>query len=81
MKRSFIITLVVVVCCLMVTSSWAARKVPITSANAKGFIGQLNQNGAAMGPVFGLSQDENFQLLRQSTDFNGVTHSHYQQNI
>ncbi|MFC2146652.1 M4 family metallopeptidase [Acidobacteriota bacterium] len=78
-KILFTITMVFVVCCLVSTSSWAANKVHITSANAKGFIGQLNQNGAAMGPVFGLSQHEGFQLLRQSTDFNGVTHSRYQQ--
>ncbi|NIM12746.1 MAG: hemagglutinin [Candidatus Aminicenantes bacterium] len=74
-----IITIVIVLCCFTATSSWAAKKVPIIWANAKGFIGQLNQNGAAMGPVFGLSQDEGFQLLRKSTDFNGVTHYRYQQ--
>jgi Zn-dependent metalloprotease len=84
MKRKlfiFTITLLFVVCCFMATSSWAARKVDITSANAKGLIGQLNQNGAAMGPVFGLTQDEGFQLLRQSTDFNGLTHYRYQQTF
>jgi Zn-dependent metalloprotease len=80
MKRSFIFTLVLVVCCLMVTSSWAARKVDITSANAKGYIGQLNQ-GVAMGRALGLEADEGFQLLRQSTDFNGVTHTRYQQTF
>jgi Zn-dependent metalloprotease len=79
-KIIFTITLVFVVCCFMATSSWAARKVGITSANAKGFIGQLNQNGAAMGPVFGLSPDEGFQLIRKGTDFNGVTHYRYRQS-
>jgi vibriolysin len=73
------IILVFVVCCFMATNSWAARKVDITMANASGFIGQLNQNGVDLGPVFGLSADEGFQLLRQITDFNGVTHYRYQQ--
>jgi len=78
-KTYFTIILVFVVCCLMATNSWAARKIDITSANASGFIGQLNQNDADLGPVFGLSADEGFQLLRQVTDFNGVTHYRYQQ--
>jgi vibriolysin len=77
-KIIFTITLFFVLCCFMATESWAARKVDITRANAKGFIGQLNQ-GAEMGPVFGLAADEGFQLLRQRTDFNGVTHYRYQQ--
>jgi len=80
MKRSFIVTLVLFVCCLMVTSSWAARKVDITPANAKGYIGQLNQ-GAAMGNAFGLDADEGFQFLRKTTDLNGVTHTRYQQTF
>jgi Zn-dependent metalloprotease len=80
-KIFFTFTLVFVVFCFVSSSSFAARKVHITSANAKGFIGQLNQNGAAMGPVFGLSRHEGFQLLRQSTDFNGVTHYRYQQTF
>jgi Zn-dependent metalloprotease len=80
MKRGFIVTLVLVVCCLMVTSSWAARKVDITMATAKGYIGQLNQ-GTAMGRAFGLDADDGFKFLRKSTDFNGVTHSRYQQTF
>ncbi len=78
-KIFFTLSLVFAVCCLMTTSSWAARKVNITSANTNRFIGPLNQNGAALGPVFGLSAEEGFQLLRQRTDFNGVTHYRYQQ--
>ena len=79
MKRNFfIVSLVLVVCCFMVTGSWAAKKVAITNANSKGYIGQLN-HGAAMDKVFGLAAGEGFQLLRQGTDFNGVTHSRYQQ--
>jgi Zn-dependent metalloprotease/PKD repeat protein len=78
-KIFFTLTLVIMVCCFMVTSSWAARKVDLTSANAGNFIGQLNRNGAAMGPVFGLSQGEQFKLLRQTKDFRGVTHSRYEQ--
>ena len=64
-KIIFTITLVFVLCCFMATSSWAARKCDITSKNAKGFIGQLNQNGAEMSPVFGLSADDGFQLIRK----------------
>jgi Zn-dependent metalloprotease len=80
-KIFFTITLVFAVCCFMATSSWAARKVEINMANSKSFTGQLNQNGAAMGPVFGLSPDEGFQLLRKRTDFNGETHYRYQQTF
>jgi len=80
MKRMFIVTMVLVVCCLMVTSSWAARKIDITSANANGYIVKLNQ-GAAMGKALGLSANEGYQLLRQSTDLNGVTHYRYQQTL
>jgi Zn-dependent metalloprotease len=80
-KIVFAITLLFAVCCFMTTNSWAARKVEITSANSKGFIQQFNQKGAAMGPVFGLSPDEGFQLLRKRTDFNGETHYRYQQTF
>jgi Zn-dependent metalloprotease len=81
MKRNvFIITLVFMVCCLMATSSWAAKKVDITMATANGYIGQLNQ-GTAMGRAFGLAADEGFKFLRKSTDFNGVIHSRYQQTF
>jgi len=73
------VTLVFVLCCFMATSSWAARKIDITSANAKGFIGKLNQDGAELGSALGLSSDGGFQLLRQRTDFNGETHYRYQQ--
>jgi Zn-dependent metalloprotease len=81
MRRNFfIITLVFVFCCFMTTSSWAAQKVEITRANAKGYIGQLNQ-GAAMGHAFGLSSAGGFKMNRQGTDFNGVTHTRYQQTF
>ncbi len=77
----FAITLLFAVCCFMGTSSWAAKKTHITMANAKGLIGQLNQNGVEMAPVFGLTPEEGFYLLRKSTDFNGVTHYRYQQTF
>jgi len=80
-KIFFTITLVFVLCCFMATGSWAARKLEINMANAKSFIGQLNQKSAAMGPAFGLSPDEGFQLLRKRTDFNGETHYRYQQTF
>jgi Zn-dependent metalloprotease len=79
-KIFFVITFTFVVCCFMATSTWAAKKVEITADNAIGYIGQLN-HGAAMGTAFGLSADEGFQLIRQRTDFNGVTHNRYQQTM
>jgi Zn-dependent metalloprotease len=78
-KITFTITMVFVVCCVMATSSWAARKIDITSANARGFINQLNQNGTDLGSALGLSSDDGFQLLRTITDLNGETHYRYQQ--
>jgi Zn-dependent metalloprotease len=71
--------LVFVLCCLMVTSSWAVKKVAIYKSNANGYMKQLNQMGASPGSVFGLTQDEAFSLVRTRTDFNGVTHYRYQQ--
>jgi len=82
-KISFTITLVFVVCCLMATGSWAAKKVGFYSANAKDYIRLLNENksleSASIGKTLGLTRDEGFVLLRQRTDFNGVTHYRYQQ--
>jgi vibriolysin len=79
-KIFFTITLVFVLCCFMATSSWAARKIVLTSANAKGFIQKLNQNeNAAIGQALGLSRGEACKLLRKNTDFNRVTHFRYQQ--
>jgi vibriolysin len=78
-RIAFTIIMVFVGCCLMSTSLWAARKIDITSANAKGFIGELNQNGADLGAALGQSPDDGFQLLRQVTDLNGETHFRYQQ--
>jgi hypothetical protein len=55
------ITMVFVVGCLLSSGLWAAKQIDFYPANSSGFIGQLNQNGAEMGPVFGLSADEGFQ--------------------
>jgi Zn-dependent metalloprotease len=82
-KISFTITLVFVVCCLMATSSWAVKKIEFYSANAKDYIRLLNENGSressSIAKILGLTRDEGFLLLRQRTDFNGVTHYRYQQ--
>jgi Zn-dependent metalloprotease len=82
-KVSFTITLVFVVCCLMATGSWAAKKVEFYTANAKDYIRLLNENGScessSIAKSLGLTRDEGFVLLRQGTDFNGVTHYRYQQ--
>jgi Zn-dependent metalloprotease len=78
-KIFFTITLVFVLCCFMATSSWAAKKVEFYKSSAKSYINQLNQTGVSPGAVLGLSTGEEFKLLRARTDFNGVTHSRYQQ--
>ncbi len=82
-KISFTITLFFVVCCFMATSLWAAKKIEFYSANTKDYIKQLNEKGScesvSINQVFGLTQDEALLLLRKRTDFNRVTHYHYQQ--
>ncbi len=79
----FTIAMVFVVCCLLSSSLWAATKIDFYTENAQEYIRLLNENDsreeAAIGPLFGLTPDEKFTLLRQSTDFNQVTHSRYQQ--
>ncbi|MCX6582033.1 MAG: hypothetical protein NT166_17825, partial [Candidatus Aminicenantes bacterium] len=82
-KALFTLTLVFVVCCLMASSVWAAKKIDFLSSNAPGYIHKMNTQGghgnSAMGAFFGLSQDEKFTMVRQRTDFNSVTHSRYGQ--
>ena len=72
-----------VLCCFMAASAWAVEKVEFYSANASDYIMQLNKNknldSESIGKTLGLGQDEEFLLLRKSTDFNGVTHYRYQQ--
>jgi vibriolysin len=79
----FTITMVLVVCCWLSSSLWAATKIDFHTDNAEEYIRLLNENDsreeAAIGPLFGLTPDEKFTLLRQRTDFNEVTHSRYQQ--
>jgi Zn-dependent metalloprotease len=82
-KKFFTFTLVFMVCCLMATSAWAAKKVDFASANSDAYMQKLNSQSdrghGTMGSVLGLSQDEKFTLARQTKDFNGVTHSRFQQ--
>jgi len=82
-KKFFVFTLVFMVCCLMATSAWAAKKVDFVSANAAGYIMKMNSQAdhgrSTMGSIFGLTTGEKFTLLRQTTDFNSVTHARYQQ--
>jgi len=82
-KKFLTFTVVFVLCCFMATSAWAAKKVDLLSANSAGYIMKMNNQGdhgrSTMGAIFGLTQGEKFTLLRQETDFNGVTHSRYQQ--
>lgn len=81
-KVLFIFTLVFMLSCVMMTSSWAAKKVDFTNSNAKGYIEKLNQGilePGRMGPIFGLGQDEEFKNVRHTKDFNGVIHYRYQQ--
>jgi vibriolysin len=78
-KGFFVVTLFLVVC-LMTTTSWAAKKTKFYKSNAKDYIRALNEKGnQGIGQALGLADDEDFTLLRQSTDFNGETHYRYQQ--
>jgi Zn-dependent metalloprotease len=82
-KKFFVFTLVLMLSCLMATSAWAAKKVDFLSANVAGYIMKMNNQGdngrSAMASIFGLTKGEKFTLLRQTTDFNSVTHARYQQ--
>ena len=80
MKKLFVFTLVFAVCCLMTSSSWAAKKTDIYKSNGKDFIRKLNEN-KGIGNAFGLSKNEDFKLISQRTDFNGETHYRYQQTL
>ena len=80
----FIVTVVFFVCCLLTSSSWAAKNVQFLDANKAGYIDLLNAKGIAdvplIGPAFGLTANEEFTLLREIRDFNGVTHQRLQQS-
>ncbi len=82
-KTFFTLTMVLVVCCLMATNSWAVKKIEFYQANAKDYIRLLNENKSldseSIGKTLGLTRDEGFLLLRKTTDFNRVTHYRYQQ--
>lgn len=82
-KKFFTLGLVLVMCCLLTTSIWAAKKVDFVSANAKDYIQKLNQVGLrgndSLAQALGLGQDDALVMLRQRIDFNGVTHVRYQQ--
>jgi Zn-dependent metalloprotease/PKD repeat protein len=84
-KKWVFITLVFVVCCFMATSVRAAKKLDFYTANAKDYIKLLNKNKnkdvLTIGRTLGLTQDEEFKLLRKVKDFNGVTHHRYQQSF
>lgn len=79
-KISFTIVLFFAVCGFMATNSWAAKEVKFYKANANDYIRALNEKPAqGLGNTFGLTQDEDFKLIRQGADFNSVTHSRYSQ--
>jgi uncharacterized repeat protein (TIGR02543 family) len=87
-KKKFFIfsfTLVFILCCFMTTGSWATKKVKFLKANKKDYIRQLNENNSslapAIGPVLGLTANEEFKLVRTRTDFNRVTHKRLQQSL
>jgi len=81
--RSKFLFIILVLCCFMVTSVWAAKKVELYKSNSTAYIDQLNQNnnfeGTSLAAVFGLGADEKLTELRLTTDFNRVIHSRYQQ--
>jgi Zn-dependent metalloprotease len=74
----FIFTVVLALCCFMATGTWAAKKVNFNKSNAKQFINDLN--GKAGNPL-GLSDDDQLVKIREITDFNGETHTRYQQAV
>jgi vibriolysin len=82
-KKFFVFTLVLLLSCLMATSIWAAKKVDFLSANVAGYIQKMNSQAdhgrSAMGSILGLATGEKFTMLRQTKDFNSVTHTRYQQ--
>ena len=67
---------VFVLCCFMVTSVWAAKKVELYKSNSAAYMDQLNQNNnfeaTSLAAVFGLSADEKLTEIRLTTDFNRV---------
>ncbi|UCH97372.1 MAG: hypothetical protein JSV88_11115, partial [Candidatus Aminicenantes bacterium] len=77
-RKMFIFTVVLVLCCFMATSAWAAKKVDFTKSNAKQFINDLNAKG---GNPLGLSDDDQLVKISEITDFNGETHTRYQQAV
>jgi vibriolysin len=84
-KLVFMITVVFVLCCFMATGSWAAKKVKFLKANKANYIRMLNENNrpdaTSIGPVLGLTANEDLKLVRQGRDFNGVTHKRFQQSL
>ena len=84
-KMFFFITVVFVVCCLLTTSSWAAKKVKFLKANKADYIRMLNENNRpdaiSIGPVMGLTANEDLKFVRQTMDFNRVTHKRFQQSF
>jgi len=79
------IAVVFVVCCLLTTSSWAAKRVKFLDGNKGDYIKMLNEkshpDATSIGPVLGLSADEDLKLVREKTDFNSVTHKRFQQTL
>ncbi len=83
-RKFFTFTLVLMLCCFMATSAFAARKVDLVSANSNGYIQKMNSQvdhgHSNMGAIFGLTSNEKFTKVRETRDFNSVTHSRYQQS-
>ncbi len=84
-KMFLIFTVVFLVCCLLTTSSWAAKKVKFLDANKAGYIRLLNEkshpDAISIGPALGLAVDEDLKFVRERTDFNRVTHKRFQQSL
>jgi len=84
-KMFLIFTVVFVVCCLLTTSSWAAKRVKFLNANKAEYIRLLNEkshpDATSIGPVLGLTENEDLKFVREITDFNRVTHKRFQQSL
>jgi uncharacterized repeat protein (TIGR02543 family) len=82
MRKLTLIALVMLLCCALTTSTWAARKIELKHSNVKHFIKQMNERGSeavTLAEIFGLSADGSMSLIKQKIDFTRLTHKKYQQ--
>ena len=83
-QKFFSFIFILLLSCLMATNAWAAKKIDLVSANSAGYIQKMNSQvdhgRSAMNAIFGLTANEKFTKVRESVDFNSVSHTRYQQS-